>query len=362
MIDLLKTLEKKNVEKIVGRQNGKKSIFTKFVYSFLLLEQLNTILEGKHYVFKGGTSLLLLFQESSRFSIDIDISMEEEQYQYRDELTNIFKSKIRYPFTNVTRDSDGRIHGGRNIKASHYRFYYKTDYEVDENYVLLDVVFQNIQFSSKAIKVDSPYIIQNGEPAIVNTIDPNDLLGDKLTAFAPNTIGVKYTAKNQFGRPKSCEIIKQMFDCSFIINKISKINEERVARIYNDVGNYQIIGESNKQLTISRCLFDTLKTCEMILSKGSTDKEKYNVLINGLISFNDYKIGESVTLIDLQRYAINISLLVGHLMGTLSPSVNHENKIDYLVRTGIKEKELLLLDSKERIDEMISYLTIKPTI
>ena len=76
------------------------------------------------------------------------------------------------------------------------------------------------------------YVITDAAPAKelakaidgVKVIDIDDLLGDKLTAFAPNTIGVKYTAKNQFGRPKSTEIIKQLYDCAYLANHYSDLD------------------------------------------------------------------------------------------------------------------------------------------
>jgi predicted nucleotidyltransferase component of viral defense system len=41
------------------------------VYALHLLERLKA--NGLNFVFKGGTSLLLLLKEGNRFSIDIDI-------------------------------------------------------------------------------------------------------------------------------------------------------------------------------------------------------------------------------------------------------------------------------------------------
>jgi hypothetical protein len=41
------------------------------IYALHLLERLKT--NGRDFIFKGGTSLVLLSEEDSRFSIDIDI-------------------------------------------------------------------------------------------------------------------------------------------------------------------------------------------------------------------------------------------------------------------------------------------------
>lgn len=84
MIDLMACLEDKHVNYVVGKDENKKDIYEKFVHSLKLLEQLDSLLTNKHYVFKGGTSLLLLFESASRFSIDIDICMEESEFENKD--------------------------------------------------------------------------------------------------------------------------------------------------------------------------------------------------------------------------------------------------------------------------------------
>lgn len=49
MIDLNACLEKHHVIKIVGNDDNKKDIYEKYVHSMKLLEQLETLLAGKHY-------------------------------------------------------------------------------------------------------------------------------------------------------------------------------------------------------------------------------------------------------------------------------------------------------------------------
>lgn len=48
-----------------------------------------------------------------------------------------------------------------------------------------------------------------------------DMLGDKLTAFAPHTSGIPFF-KN--GKPFSMEIMKQLFDVSSIIDRINNLD------------------------------------------------------------------------------------------------------------------------------------------
>lgn len=54
-----------------------KIILEKMIYALHLLERLKA--NGLDFVFRGGTSLVLLFKEGNRFSIDIDIVCKTEK-------------------------------------------------------------------------------------------------------------------------------------------------------------------------------------------------------------------------------------------------------------------------------------------
>lgn len=356
MIDLTACLELKHIRKIVGNDENKIEIYEKFVHSLKLLEQLDSLLGDKHYVFKGGTSLLLLFNTSSRFSIDIDICMNEKEYANKDILETVFKNKINPPFIDVVRDKDRTKHGGRDIKAAHYRFFYNPKFETTESYVLLDITFQDNTLESSKIPVNNPLVIQTGEPSTINTIGIDDLLGDKLTAFAPNTIGVKYKAKDQYGRPKCTEIIKQLYDCAFLSNVFTDLN--RVTLIYEQLGNLQISYEKNKELNIRSCLVDTINTCELILSGGIGDKSTFQLLMEGVRNFNDYKLNSPISLVDVQTFALCTDIVASKILKKLYPSTKFENKLDYLIRTGIKERELSLIANKQQLKDFFDNCLI----
>ena len=226
----------------------------------------------------------------------------------------------------------------------------------NENYVLLDVTFQNNSISGKKVPVNNPAIIQFGEPAVVNTIEINDLLGDKLTAFAPNTIGVKYTAKDQFGRPKCTEIIKQLFDCSYLSNRCSDL--DRVSFIYKELGNLQITYEKSKDMDLRNCLIDTIRTCELLLSGGVRNKSNYKMLMDGVRNFNDYKMDNQLTSLDIKSYALSVNIIASKIFKKIYPSTKAENKLDYFIRTGINEKELNLIATKKQLEEFLDNCLI----
>ena len=120
----------------VGNITEKKKIYEKVVHAFYLLEKLaNTDL---YFVFKGGTSLMLILNEFNRFSVDIDTLMKKEMQNKIDDIVFSFKDDI---FVDMVEDKRKPV----DIIKRHFKFYYNSIYELqNENekpYILLDIVF-----------------------------------------------------------------------------------------------------------------------------------------------------------------------------------------------------------------------------
>ena len=59
--------------------------------------------------------------------------------------------------------------------------------------MLLDILFEEPHYINIIDQpIDSSFIIQDGEPLTVKVPGYEDILGDKLTAFAPYTSGIPY--------------------------------------------------------------------------------------------------------------------------------------------------------------------------
>jgi predicted nucleotidyltransferase component of viral defense system len=211
----------------VGKR-GDPKILEKVIMAFSLLEQIQ--LEAIPLVFKGGTSLLLHLDPPQRFSIDIDLIIPVEQDKLIPAFDKIVANGL---FTSWKDDSDRK--NKTNAPVGHYKFYYKSAIDVNfgEEPILLDVLFSESYYPQT---IDKPITHQwlLTEDSLIEVKVPNieSILGDKLTAFAPTTIGILYT-KN---RP--VEIIKQLFDIAALFDKATnfdtvkqaylKISEEEV--------------------------------------------------------------------------------------------------------------------------------------
>ena len=142
---------------------------------------------------------------------------------------------------------------------------------------MLDIVFDNMKYSellkykinSHFVKTDDPYL-----EVSIPSID--EMLGDKLTAFAPKTIGILYKRPNQF-RTKHVEIIKQLYDVSKLYDYMINLNV--VKETYRKVASLQI---KNRNLSVNYIdtLKDTIEACKLIITqnKNKQDNENYAII------------------------------------------------------------------------------------
>jgi len=152
----------------------------KVIRALLLLEGL--LKSNVSFVFKGGTALMLHMNSSRRLSIDIDVIIPE-----RDDFPPIFE-KVAQEQGFIRVEEQERA-PGYAISKAHYKFYYEPLYKttLPEEYILLDILFEEPKYGVMVpLPVDSAFVKQEGEPLTVLVPSINDLLGDKLTAFAPS--------------------------------------------------------------------------------------------------------------------------------------------------------------------------------
>lgn len=203
-----------------------RNIIEKVIRAFSLLDMLSA--SGCPFHFKGGSCLMLLLTDQPyRLSIDIDIicppGTDIEQYLSR---------YMEYGF--VKYESVQRIQRNTNIPKSHSKFFYDIAYIVDSKHsghILLDVLNEDCHYvDTEQVPIASPFIKITGDTQTVNVPSVGDILGDKLTAFAPNTTGIPY-----FKGSNECslEIIKQLYDIGRLFDKIDdlKITSQSFKRI-----------------------------------------------------------------------------------------------------------------------------------
>jgi hypothetical protein len=161
-----------------------KIILEKMIHALHLLELLKS--NGLDFIFKGGTSLVLLLEQGNRFSIDIDIISKTERKELEDVLQRIVDTSR---FTGFELDEHRSYQTG--VPKAHYKFKFDSIRQGSGS-IMLDVLIEDPIYP---VLIEKPVItkwIETDNEIMVTMPSVDSITGDKLTAFAPNTIGIPY--------------------------------------------------------------------------------------------------------------------------------------------------------------------------
>ncbi len=234
------------------------AIMEAMIYAFYLLENLK--ITDLEFIFKGGTSLVLLLDQPKRFSVDIDIILKPS----------------------VTKE----------ILESH-----------------LSKISTSSAFTG--MELDKRRSYQEGEIIRVTMPSINSISADKLTAFAPNTTGVPY------GTGKEKEIMKQLFDVGCLFDEISDI--EVVKQSFESIVKSEIKYrperkiESNDQ--VLQDIIDTSLTIAGITNLSRKETEPALREINtGINQFKHYLFEGTFGLLEAKVESSKVALLAAIIL------------------------------------------------
>lgn len=264
-------------------KNADKILVEKVVRALLLLEGL--VKQNIPFLFKGGTALMLHFNSTRRLSIDIDIILpqEIENLEQTLDLLALEQGFLRKELQH--RDAKSKI------KKEHYKFFYtplhKTNKE--EEYVLLDILYEEVNYSKIILlPIQSTFVPIIDAPLNVNVPILEDILGDKLTAFAPNTTGIPYFKKED---SMSMEIIKQLYD---IGNLFDVVNELSVIRTtFYRFAKTELAYRNSDGMNETDVLEDIYQTSLCIVTRGIDGKGNFEELQNGIQRIGSFIFSEN---------------------------------------------------------------------
>lgn len=269
--------------RVVAQQFGKTTdlkLLEKVVRALSLLEQLR--LQGLSFVFKGGTSLILHFDQPRRFSIDIDIVISLRP----DNLPTLFDSIIESgAFSGWENDSERKSH--QHVPVEHYKFYYDSVIDTQASFgqepILLDILYAAPDYESFIEKpLVHPWLRTNEPYQTVQLPDVNSLLGDKLTAFAPNTTGILYSKK----RP--LEVVKQLFDVGLLFDHAS--NLDAIRKTFDRLA-IQEIAFRNLSISTDDVLNDVFNT-SLIIAQRDIKQPEFIFLQDGIKRLNSFVVSD----------------------------------------------------------------------
>lgn len=114
-----------------------------------------------------------------------------------------------------------------------------------------------------------------------------DILGDKLTAFAPNTTGIPYE-KN--GDMRTMEIMKQLYDIGSLLNVVDDMSI--ISQTFAIFAQTEL-GYRNCEAGIDGVLDDIYQTALLICSRGTDGKGDIDALSKGIIQVKRFIFSEN---------------------------------------------------------------------
>ncbi len=207
-----------------------------------------------------------------RFSIDIDIIVPPGL-----DPIPFFRKVITWgKFIRVEEDKREN-----EISLNHFKFFF-TDINGDEKYTLLDLLFDKVLYTKVYnIELKSKILDLDGPPILIRCPSPECLLGDKLTAFAPHTTGIRYN------NDKALEMAKQLFDIGILFDHIAKL--ELFFETYERVATRELEFRKLAPNTTENVLRDTLGTALMLGMRGyKYDQSEYDELSKGIRNLRNH--------------------------------------------------------------------------
>ena len=280
----------------------------KVVRALWLLEGL--VQSGMPFTFKGGTALMLKLSSQRRLSIDIDIVVEMNDDNLPAMLSKVAEAK------GFTKAEEQKRDAKSAIEKAHYKFHYKpVAQKAEDAYVLLDILFGASGYHKvETIAIESSFVKLADKPAIVSVPSFEDLTGDKLTAFAPETTGIPYFKNDQSA---SMEIIKQLYDLGYLFDHITDLGIIR--KTFDSIAQTEL-KYRNLDKSPHDVLEDTYQASLCLASHGQLGKGNFEELLSGVKRIQPYIFSE--------RYHID-------------KAIAHASRIAHLTRLLLMEEKAI---------------------
>jgi len=273
------------------------------------------------FVFKGGTSMLLLLDGIRRLSIDVDIACTLPQEELDSILREIANESRFDAFEPDHRDPD------RLPKRSHYKYGYTSVVNGRPAEILLDVMAEECLYPQTMLaSVATPFAIPENDVQVrVPTVEC--LTADKLTAFAPATIGVLYSPSASLKIIKHCSDIGKLFDYCEDLGQVQAAYDA----IWPVEESYRSGSYSRDQVLDDT--FEASRLLSWIGLRGCPKTDEVDILDRGIRQLDSHIVGSS-----FRRAEAKISAAKA---AWLAISLKHERATKAFPRYSIEELQRL---------------------
>lgn len=244
-------------------QPGNLQFLERCIHALELVSRLSAV--GMDFIFKGGTSQVLLLNPVRRLSIDVDIATPESVERIKAALDQVARNNP--PF----RDWEHQIRRDRDAPPTrHFKIFFPSSAGGPaESYVLLDVLTDAHGYQATERRLVATPFVQVTEETQVTVPSIDCLLGDKLAAFAPRTIGVLFDPLDRNGNLRErdpLQIVKQLFDVGHLFAEATNIEHA--------IGTYRAAFETQNRyrgggFLLNQCLDDTIDAARALCTAPS---------------------------------------------------------------------------------------------
>jgi hypothetical protein len=236
------------------------------------------------FQFLGGTSLLLRLPVVRRLSIDIDIITQAPET----DLVALLNAIGQFaPF--IRHEHDARRDAELPPKR-HFRFFYPSAVEPKQDHILLDVLLEKEPaLHTQMIPIQTPFL-EVIRPVQVAVPSIEALLGDKLSAFAPTTIGIPYFDKRAESR--QTDVVKQLFDTAALFDSAAEL--QITSDVYASTHARQCRYREH-DFTISETLDDSIFAAMQLSAhdlRGFQNTDKSQLLCDGVESLQNHLVNQ----------------------------------------------------------------------
>lgn len=261
----IKELKKKNSAADI-------QLLEKTIGALYLIEKL--VNSGLDFIFKGGTSLVLLLNNLKRFSVDVDI------------ITNQSKNKVCRCLKNIVDNDDIFTRFEENIRENsasqrmdlqHYKFFFESATDQSEKYILLDIAYEENKYPEIITKRIQNDVIGVTSDSVVKLPSIESILGDKLTVLATNTTGISYNSD------KELELMKQLYDVDKLFNEAEDI--EIIRESFINIASRELKYRKLTGLTYTDVIEDIEEFCKDIILLNQEYEEEISQGMRRLKNF-----------------------------------------------------------------------------
>lgn len=277
---------------------------------------------GLDFVFKGGTSLVLHLQPLRRLSIDVDIACGASLAEIKRALADVVYQSSAF------KDYEHQVSRDRSEPPTKH-FLVKFDSVVppaSESHILLDVLFEESVYPELVEKELVVDFVQTDAPVSIRMPTVDCLLGDKLAAFAPGTIGVLYdpppNRAGEPGEPQHTRVVKQLYDVSELFTVAR--NLDNIRRTYENIRVAQN-RYRGRDYSIAETLGDSIDAAYWFSQRdlrGCETHDKSDFMNKGIRALDSHLIGKGLSTFAAKAAAARAACLAAMLLGNARESLD----------------------------------------